>query len=133
MIQFPSLSRPAGAPSAVDDISAIPNSQSSIFVSWLCPLTLNVQDHALLRYRLFYQEGSDQVDTITAASRDGLLPTLQDGMESENCLVEYILQGIDIGTTYAVKVVAMAPENVMGEVAGDFAVSTTFGSGECPL
>ncbi len=125
----------AGIPSAVDEISALPETQDSIIVTWLCPEYPNVQDPALLRYRLFYQQGFEVsvMGSSTSKSLDNLFPTLTTGEESSNCLVEAIISNLTTGTTYAMKVVAVAPENTQGEVADAFAVTTTFGDGECSV
>ncbi len=117
---------PAGPASGVDDISALPNNQTSIIATWLCPLFVNTYDPALLRYTLTYQRGisvdSGEVPEV------GILPTLLEGAESEDCLVEVIVSDLSIGTTYALKVVAVAPGGVTGDVADAVAVATTFGT-----
>ena len=125
---FASLPPPAG-PASVDDISALPNNQNSIIATWLCPLPLNTHDPALLRYTLTYQQGFSLAssDPTGQASLILLLPTLLGGAESEDCLVETIVPDLTLSTTYALGVVPMAPGNVMGSEANDFAVATTFG------
>ena len=113
----------------MDQISALPNSRDSIVVTWLCPEFNNTQDHAFLRYTVFYQPGFT-VDIDSADSVDEQLPTLQNGTESSECLSEANVTGLAVGTTYAVKVVAVSPEGMRGDVADAFAVTTTFGNGE---
>ena len=112
----------------MDVVTALPYTQTSIVTTWLCPETLNTHDVALLRYTLSYQPGFE-VDTNNAGStsRTDLIPRLINGSESSDCLVDLIIPNLQVGTTYAVKVVAMGPGGVAGEVAEATAVTTTFG------
>lgn len=67
-------------------------------------------------------------DTSLATNISGVTPKLA-MLDGEVCMVETIIRGVEVGTTYVVKVVAMAPGQT-GEQANVFAVATTYGSRE---
>ena len=59
-----------------------------------------------------------------------MVPQLLSGEESEECVVETLISGVDQATTYVVKVVGQTVGGLMGEVADVSAIATTFGAGE---
>ena len=120
----------AGTPGFVTSpIIALADSQSQIFISWLYPIDHNVLDPTLLRYEVFYQEGT-LFDLSSASSNTGLLPVLLNGQISEVGDVQTTLTGLNPGTTYSVAIRAVSTASP-GGLGGGTVIVSTFGNGKC--
>lgn len=86
---------------------------------------------ALLRYQILFNQGL-QFNSSLAGTQSDVLPVLLGGGESTDCVVESLIGGLQQGTTYILKVQAIAPIDMLGEQASVAAVATTYGSGEAP-
>ena len=119
----------AGTPGLVTSpIIALADSQSQIFVSWLYPVDHNVLDPVLLRYEVFYQEGTN-FDESTALNNTRLLPVLLNGQISEEEDVQTTLTGLNPGTTYSVTIRAVSTDS-SGGLDGGRVIVSTFGTGK---
>lgn len=123
----------AGTPGAVKTPVALPDSQSQISISWLYPLDHNTLDPVLVRYQAYYSQGTT-FDQATATQGPVLLPVLLDGQLSADGVVQTRLTGLEPGTTYTVTLRAIGPTTFPSEPAGDLdgdrALVSTFGTGE---
>ena len=119
----------AGIPGLVKTLVALPDSQSQIFISWLYPIDHNVLDPVLLRYEVHYSEGNI-FNEAKATQRTNVLPVLLNGQLSVEGVVEATLTGLSPGTLYTLTLRAVGPTSLTGELDGDRALVSTFGTGE---
>ena len=129
-IPFLPPSSPAGPPGPVNNLVARATNRTQLFISWYCPEVANIHDLALLRYNIFYQEGSE-FNSASAVRGPVVRPLLLNGAESDPsiCIVESSIPDLSVGVQYAVKIVASSP-NSPGEESSVYALATTYGTGE---
>ena len=108
-------------PGPDESISAIPQSKTSIRVSWSPPDFS--RDPLLLRYSLFFTT-DNTLNYNSANSVPHLLPTF-----GEN-IMNYVLPNLEVGTDYLISVRASFLLNLMGENSRYVAASSTFGNGQ---
>ena len=116
-----------GTPGDVEIISAYPQSQSELLVSWLPPSVLGTADPLLLRYAIYYTSATDLDRNVQRISAH---PQLRNG--ESNSINEAILNNLSTGQTYTVGVAASLSTTSQSSLSNIkfIAVTPTYGKGE---
>ena len=117
----------AGTPGLVRFPISLADTQTQVFISWFPPVDLNVIDPLLLRYELYYRQGTS-FDESTAQKVTDIPPLLLSSGVSPEGVVETTLSSLQPGTTYTLTVQAVSSAG-SGELLGDRVIVTTFGNG----
>jgi len=113
----------AGVAGLVDQLSVQALSRSSLSVKWLCPEAVGTFDPILLHYRVQYcSTPSNNMSEITVRASEST-------DDVGNCVVMTSVPGLEEGTSYSVRVQAMAGGN-LGQGPVMMAEGATFGQGE---